>query len=705
MSAVGPSVSYPQFPTPPSSNDIILAKQAAAMARIERVKAARMKIAADSHDNQNERIINLWFSLARAKYLDLSILYWELIDKPEIVPSLNKAIQIIKKIVLKFFKIWPKADNHQHGEAIISSRDYIRFLVENGQSLYIDKEQNRVLKRDSSFFNNSLMRLFGCNRGENFVSAADIAAKEGAELKKKFSITYCPKGVERRTYFFDVSCNMIDSITEHMSFMKQNSLMVDELVRQNHTYAPIIIDLPEYWKKLRTSHLPKAFVALFKSPEFAEFQKTCKGLDWNDAIPESETLKQRLKFLEQFKPFLNKALSMMEKELPDIVEAMDKEFAKANAEAQKKHGEKCPTVKYIIPVMRCGLDQNNDGLELPLFFQQTIVVFALMKYSEKNSRLVRGYQLVGNEKDPKARENFLIQLFMIDYCRQIYPGGNVFLHTGELLPSEAPRSLRSKRIFDTVNLGYPEPSTVKKVSRVGHINTITDDDIETLLAHDVCAESCLTSNAKLLGVRVNRIYDKTMSLGLEFSTLELLFRGGYGTPIYKLREHGVPYTICADDPTHFGIKLANELTTAVFECEHSYSDVKNAQRVLRHYAPELDGESIYENHPVVRGIMLIKDKFKNVDRKGWQANPDAASIIEKSEKAKEQVEWEQQTEKYERSFLDENYSQILEFVGSSEIEKIDRKATLMLMRKGIDQILKLLSEKKAQILNRRISVL
>lgn len=599
--------------------------------RIERILEARKKLEEESRkiptDSRipsfianvirdfycGERRINDWFEISTSVYTILSKFQRSSYEQEGKINTeylhCHTAIKSIQTLISRFFEKWPKADNHQHGEALIPVSEYQLYLETVGRTLHYDAKTSRVFKEAAA----------------GTIPVSEAIQKQ--DLKRLMSISGCPKDKAANDFFFNVCCNMIDSITGNMSFETQNRLIVDQLVKEGHTYAPIMIDLPNLRKP------PQKLVDLFNSSEFKKFSQKLKDLEWQPKVSTVETLKKRLELRKSLNAFFNKASETLQKMIPETIEAMEKEFAAANDAAKKRHGEKCPTVKYIIPVMRCQID-------LAAFFQQTMEIFALIQ----RSKLVRGYQIVGSESDPFAKENFLIQMFIIDYCREKYKGnGSIALHTGELHPKDLPKPARIKRIFDTIHLGYidPKEASQRKVHRISHGVTLTDEDIDLILEKDVCVEVCMTSNKELLQVFINEELT-----GLSLDKANVLRKAGYANPLLKLFQHGVPFTICADDPTHFGINLADELKKAVLEGGLNYRHIKNSQRVLRHYAPELDGESIYENHPDIRGLMVIKDKYKNVDKIGWKN-----SVKDESEKAREQIKWEQLTADYELEFM------------------------------------------------------
>lgn len=510
-----------------------------------------------------------------------------------------------KTEIFNFFKKWPKADQHQHGEAIISANEYAEYAAK--KRLYFDPKNNKVSETNK----------------KGMTAISDTASKEA--LKRLMDVNNCPPSENPNEFFFRVSCSVIDSITEIMPFAEQDKRIIAQLVEEEHTYAPIMIDLPQL-KREPADHYKR----LFASKQFRKLVtelRTIRKLKGD--FTQIDVHRVRLNLRYKLEPFLDEAWRELEKDISESVKAMEDEFAKVHKQRLEEHGKRCPTVKYIFPVMR--------DLDHAIFFQQTAKVFALMQYSSSRSKLVRGYQLVGSETDEKAKENYLMQMLMIDFCRRKYPKGNAFLHTGELAKKvEISHTKYYNRIYETINLGCADLFGERKVRRISHATSLTESDILSLKINQVCVEVCLTSNEKLLGI-------KTTGNALERVT-----------PLHVLRKYGVPFTICADDPTHLGTTLSKEYARAILECGLTYQEIKNSQRVLRHFSPELDGESIYEPHPEISGLMVINDTFENVDKLGWEPDDSAKRILRKSEMAREQVIWEMKTAKYEEEFVKAN---------------------------------------------------
>jgi hypothetical protein len=522
-----------------------------------------------------------------------------------------RATPNVRDELKRFFVDFPKGENHVHGESLIKIEDYLAFVA-SGLFFY-DQRTGTFEKEDSP--------------GKDRIPSRLMVENRQKELKDKMSLAGCPKGVSQREYFFKTVCPLIDSISALMDYEEQHRLMMLEVVRQNYTYIPIMIDLPK----------------LQRQPD-DELRKIFEGKPFKDL--EEKFNKGQLshqQYKEALEPILEATLKILQKGNALEIQAkkMDAEFANAEAKDKIKAGKVPPTVKYIVPVMRT-LDRDDF---LPVFILQTAEVFAAMSISKR----IRGYQLIGDESDFKARKHFITQLFAIRFFQGKF-GGNVALHAGELTNEVASDGAIHEQIMRSIHLGLKETEEKSKaaggasvsavvgaravggshpvrVQRISHALAcaLTDADIKEIVEKGICIEICLTSNELLNGI-----------LPLQHV-------------IHKLIRKGALFTINGDDHTHFGITLTDELVNAIQKYGLTYLQIKNAQRVLRHCAGELDGESIYENKDN-KGILVLNDTFKDIYKPDWKPSAAATKFMEKSEKAREQVRWELLVAKHEADF-------------------------------------------------------
>lgn len=559
-----------------------------------------------------------------------------------------------EKRLESFFAGWPKGENHVHGEAIIPVDRYMDWIHHN--PCYYDRKEKKFFRE----------------KGFDRIAGNEITGILETEVRDLMSLAGWKEslGQSKKDYFFHVVCPLIDSLSvlmDQKDYTEIHRLMMAELVRQNYTYAPIMMDLPHLRNNDSLESAPSArFVKVF-------------------AIMRKNLWINELEFLAGIEIISTKALEELCKSTLSS-DRMESVFSEANKKVSKEYEEgKYPKVKIIAPVMR----------DLPLheFFEQTAEVFS----GANAGTILRGYQLIGDEASRASKSDFQTQVYVIDFFRRQFPKCAISLHAGELDDANASPSTRQNRVHNSIHLGWkvddealtkdvnsksanciykseasqkvigtaaldslfpndktpvkarnPLPfsrgfvyqsirktfgdkfitgnSKVAKVMRVSHGISLSHDELMEIKRLGICVEVCLTSNEVLYGINPDNHL------------------------IHGLMREGIFFTINTDDPTHLNTTLTKELIKAAMDYGLTYEQIKNCQRVLRHFSAELTGESIYSIDPKKPGFLKFKKRFKEIEKVNGKLNPNQEKFLAASEKAREQVRWEQAVDKYEAEF-------------------------------------------------------
>jgi adenosine deaminase len=220
------------------------------------------------------------------------------------------------------------------------------------------------------------------------------------------------------------------------------------------------------------------------------------------------------------------------------------------------------TVRYLHQVLRAGLPQA--------VFADMLAGFEV---AAADPRVV-GVNLVQPEDDPRAVQDFRLQMSMLDFLHSQYPAVKITLHAGELTEGLVPPETLRFHIRQSVRTGH--------ASRIGHgAGVMYEDDpiglLRELASKKVMIEIALSSNDLILGVRGSRhplrTYLKygvpvalvTDDAGVSRSSLTLEYRKAvedqgvdYRT-LKRMARNSIDYSF-VDGPTR--TKLASELDAA-----------------------------------------------------------------------------------------------------------------------------------------------
>ena len=173
--------------------------------------------------------------------------------------------------------------------------------------------------------------------------------------------------------------------------------------------------------------------------------------------------------------------------------------------------------------------------------------------------------LVQPEDNAVALRDYTLQMRMIRYLRSVYPGANVTLHAGEIVPGlVSPADLRF-HIRQAVEIAGAE--------RIGHGVDLVNETgyrslLRTMARRHVLVEAPLTSNAQILGV------------------------SGRAHPFLRYRAAGVPLALATDDPGVSRIDLTHEYAFAATQYDLGYRSLKELARASLEHA-FLPGRSLW----------------------------------------------------------------------------------------------------------------
>jgi hypothetical protein len=175
--------------------------------------------------------------------------------------------------------------------------------------------------------------------------------------------------------------------------------------------------------------------------------------------------------------------------------------------------------------------------------------------------------LVQAEDDLMARQNFILQMQMLNFLRPLYPKAHISLHAGELSPGLVPPNDLTFHIRESVMLGHAE--------RIGHgVDIMHEDRPEELLRdlarRKVMIEICLTSNDVILGVSKEQ------------------------HPLMTYIHYGVPVALATDDEGVTRTEISREYLRAAEEQGLGYIQLKTMARNSLQYA-FLPGQSLWSD--------------------------------------------------------------------------------------------------------------
>lgn len=257
-------------------------------------------------------------------------------------------------------------------------------------------------------------------------------------------------------------------------------------------------------------------------------------------------------------------------------------------------------VRYIYQVTRESPKEQ--------VFAQVIAGFML---AFQDPRVV-AVNFVQPEDGANSMRDYHLQMQMVDYAKRLYPMVHITLHAGELASGLVPPEGLRFHIREAVELGHAE--------RIGHgVSVMYEKDaaglLEEMRARRVMVEINLTSNDLILGVR------------------------GKDHPLPVYLKHGVSVALSTDDEGVSRTHLTEEYQRAALDYHLSYAELKQTVRNSLEYA-FLPGASYWRD--ASHGIPIAACG-------GGEHAKSCREFLEKSEKARLQVDLEHRFQKFEAS--------------------------------------------------------
>jgi len=255
---------------------------------------------------------------------------------------------------------------------------------------------------------------------------------------------------------------------------------------------------------------------------------------------------------------------MSSNQMPSIVYEVSKKIDVTTQEAQR--------------LMSCGTNEAEPGCHVTVNFlyqvlrakppERVFTQFVLGFETAKQLKQIVGFNLVQAEDDPVALRDYLLQMRMIQFLRQKYPGTKISLHAGELNAQLAPPVDRTFHIQTAVEIAG--------ANRIGHgVDVMQETNYANLLqkmaANKIMVEINLVSNQSILGVE----------------------RSAHPLPTYLT--YGVPTALSTDDEGVLRTDLTEQYVKAVQDFNLSYQTLQDMSRNSLEYS-FLPGESLWENN-------------------------------------------------------------------------------------------------------------
>jgi adenosine deaminase len=235
--------------------------------------------------------------------------------------------------------------------------------------------------------------------------------------------------------------------------------------------------------------------------------------------------------------------------------------------------------------------------------------------------LVVGINMVQPEDGRVAMANYEMQMRMVHALHLLYPRVHITLHAGELAPGMVPP--------DGVRFHIRSAVEEADAERIGHgVDVMYEDRASDLLkqmaAKRVMVEINLTSNDVILNIK------------------------GADHPLPLYRQYHVPVALSTDDEGVSRINLTHEYVRAAMTYPLNYSDFKGMVRTALEHS-FLPGDSLWEQPGPWESYAHVRSACRTqLGRE--QASGGCASLLQASEKAKQQFELERRFHTFENSF-------------------------------------------------------
>jgi adenosine deaminase len=228
------------------------------------------------------------------------------------------------------------------------------------------------------------------------------------------------------------------------------------------------------------------------------------------------------------------------------------------------------TVRWLYQVSRANPPEQ--------VFAQILLGFLL---TQADARVV-GFNLVQPEDYPIAMRDYSLQMRMIGFLRELYPGVKVSLHAGELASGLVPP--------EGLRFHVREAVTVAGASRIGHgVDVMYENNPYALLAEmarrKVMVEINLTSNDVILGVH------------------------GADHPLRAYLAAGVPVALSTDDEGVARSEITMEYVRAARDQGVSYPVLKKMARNSLQYAFAADSTKARLQAELERAFRSFESRY------------------------------------------------------------------------------------------------
>jgi adenosine deaminase len=265
-------------------------------------------------------------------------------------------------------------------------------------------------------------------------------------------------------------------------------------------------------------------------------------------------------------------------------------------------------VRFLYQVLRALSPQD--------VFVQLVCGFELAS----TDPLIVGINMVQPEDGRVAMANYQMQMQMVHALHALYPRVHITLHAGELAPGMVPP--------DGVRFHIRSAVEEADAERIGHgVDVMYEDHAYDLLkrmaAHRVMVEINLTSNDVILNIK------------------------GADHPLPMYRLYHVPVALSTDDEGVSRINLTHEYVRAALSYPLTYGDFKQMVRTALEHS-FLAGESLWEQPGPWETYTHARAACRT-QLGSEKASGACASLLQASDKARQQFELERRFQVFENS--------------------------------------------------------
>ena len=349
----------------------------------------------------------------------------------------------------------------------------------------------------------------------------------------------------------------------------------------------------------RAANQNEQYVELMETPPFSHAATIAYQIGWDSNLAE---FRQKL----------------LDAGLDQEVDAAKEHIQSALALRDKL--ERCTLPEHYAPGCKVQvrfLYQVLRALPPQVVFVQLVCGFELASADP----LVVGINMVQPEDGRVAMANYRQQMQMVGALHALYPNVHITLHAGELAPGMVPPDGLRFHIRSAIEEAHAE--------RIGHGVDVMQEDhpydlLKLMATQRIMAEINLTSNDVILNIK------------------------GADHPLPMYRQYHVPVALSTDDEGVSRIDLTHEYVRAATTYPLTYSDFKQMVRTgLEHSF--LPGDSLWEQTGPWESYARARAACRTQVGRD-QATGACASLLDASEKARQQFELERRFQVFENSY-------------------------------------------------------